>query len=102
MNGVVRFLMGVMLLLMAGFDVPLASETPLAGTDFPPLTLKSPQPTTRPDTERIHPLVRLLAKNGTSVLEPNAHLYMATTCGACHDTAYIARNNYHARVGFTK
>jgi len=100
MRGVVRFLMGVMLLWVVCLDVTPASETPLAGTDLPPLTFKPSPPTSRSVAERIHPLVRLLAKNGTSVLESNAPLSLATTCGACHDTAYIARNNYHARVGF--
>ncbi len=100
MRGAVRFLMGVMLLWVVCLDVTPASETPLAGTDLPPLTFKPAPPTSRSVTERIHPLVRLLAKNGTSVLESNAPLSLATTCGACHDTAYIARNNYHARVGF--
>jgi hypothetical protein len=74
----------------------------VSATDFPPLTLKSTGPTTQSKTESIHPLIRLLTKNGESVLKTNAPLCLATTCGACHDTDYITRNNYHAQVGFNE
>ena len=56
------------------------------------------QPAT-PAPSPIHPVFPLLDADGTNVLESGAAVSTMTTCGGCHDTAFIAANNFHADAG---
>ncbi|HMR67016.1 MAG TPA: hypothetical protein PKE64_23650, partial [Anaerolineae bacterium] len=50
----------------------------------------------------MHPTFPLLDASGTNVLESRAPLSTLKTCGGCHDTAYIARHNFHADAGLSQ
>ncbi|MGD2268753.1 MAG: hypothetical protein PVI06_00020 [Desulfobacterales bacterium] len=76
-----------------------ASDRSPAESEFPPLTLKQLKPIPEAATKRIHPSLRLLDQDGKNVLKSGAPLSLMRTCGGCHDTTYIAQNNYHAQVG---
>lgn len=46
----------------------------------------------------MHPPVTLLDADGVSVLQSNAPISTAKTCGTCHDTAFIMANSAHSRA----
>jgi len=46
-----------------------------------------------------HPSFPLLDKQGQPVIESNRPLSTMTTCGACHDAAFIASSSDHASAG---
>ena len=52
-----------------------------------------------PQPAPIHPVFPLLDADGTNVLESGKPVSTMTTCGGCHDTAFIAANNFHSDVG---
>lgn len=67
----------------------------------PPVTLKVTGPRRSEPIGNIHPAVRLLDAGGQPLV-PGAEarpLSLAKSCGACHDTGFIAEHNYHAHVG---
>ncbi len=47
----------------------------------------------------IHPTFPLLDANGRNVLDSQAPVSTMQTCGACHDTAFIASHSFHADAG---
>jgi thiosulfate reductase cytochrome b subunit len=49
----------------------------------------------------LHPTFPLLDADGEHVLETGNPVSTITTCGQCHDTAFIAAHNYHNDVGFS-
>jgi thiosulfate reductase cytochrome b subunit len=49
----------------------------------------------------IHPVFPLLDAAGDNVLDSGAAVSSMTTCGGCHDTAFIAANSDHADAGLT-
>ncbi|GAB4129095.1 hypothetical protein [Thermopirellula anaerolimosa] len=49
-----------------------------------------------------HPPLLLLDDQGRNVLSTNRPVSAAKTCGACHDTDYIARHCYHADLGIDR
>ena len=49
----------------------------------------------------IHPTFPLLDENGAHVLQSGGAVSAMTTCGRCHDTAYISSHSYHADVGLS-
>lgn len=55
-------------------------------------------PTTLPQPQ-YHPSFTILDENGVNVLESDAPLSTLTTCGQCHDTAFIERHSFHADLG---
>lgn len=57
----------------------------------------TPQPT--PPAAPIHPVFPLLDDGADNVLESGRAVSTMTTCGGCHDTAFIAANFYHADAG---
>ena len=72
----------LMAILLAGWGVAAESaEAPV--TPRPPM----------------HPRIKLVDKNGRSVIESNGPVSTLHTCGSCHDTQYIAGHSYHASVG---
>jgi len=57
------------------------------------------EPAATPAPSPIHPVFPLLDAAGANVLESGAAVSTMTTCGGCHDTAFIAANNFHSDVG---
>ena len=55
--------------------------------------------TDTPAAAPIHPVFPLLGAAGDNVLDSGAPVSTMTTCGGCHDTAFIAANNFHSDVG---
>ncbi len=49
----------------------------------------------------IHPNFPLLDSGGVNVLESGAPVSTMQTCGACHDTDYIASHSFHADLGLS-
>lgn len=47
----------------------------------------------------IHPAFPLLDGQGENVLQSGQAVSTMNTCGACHDTAFIAQHSYHADLG---
>ena len=47
----------------------------------------------------MHPIFPLLDAAGDNVLDSGRAVSTMTTCGGCHDTAFIAANSDHADVG---
>jgi thiosulfate reductase cytochrome b subunit len=47
----------------------------------------------------IHPAFALLDEQGENVLESDGPVSTVTTCGQCHDTAFIQEHSYHADLG---
>jgi thiosulfate reductase cytochrome b subunit len=76
------------LILPAGLLAALAVRQAAAQTAEPPATLGSP----------VHPSVALLDAAGTSVLASGQPVSTLTTCGQCHDTAYIQQHNTHSQA----
>ena len=48
---------------------------------------------------QLHPTFALLDAEGNNVLETRQPVSTMTTCGTCHDTAFIASHSLHADVG---
>ena len=48
----------------------------------------------------IHPTFPFLDENGENVLDSGGAVSTMNTCGACHDTEFIAGHSYHASAGF--
>lgn len=79
-------LIGLILLSLA---LLLAFETVLAGSPAAPAQQTSP----------LHPTYALLDAAGVSVLESGQPVSTMQTCGACHDTQFIAEHSFHASAG---
>lgn len=90
LNGIVT---GGLLALMIG--ALLLGGVALAQENEPPAPAPTPVPAP------IHPAFPILDADGVHVLESGNPASTMTTCGGCHDTAFIAANNYHADVGLS-
>jgi len=55
-----------------------------------------------PSGSPFHPTFPLLDEMGENVLDSGAPVSTMETCGACHDTAFIAEHSYHADVGLSE
>ncbi|MCC7137641.1 MAG: hypothetical protein IT460_04350 [Planctomycetes bacterium] len=51
------------------------------------------------DRSTTHPAVELLDAQGRPVLGSGAPVSPRTTCGACHDTSFVAAHGYHVAAG---
>ena len=49
----------------------------------------------------IHPVFALLDAAGENVLESGQPVSTLQTCGQCHDTSFIAENNFHSDLGMS-
>ncbi len=49
----------------------------------------------------VHPTFPLLDADGQNVLDSHAALSVNKTCGACHDTAFIAAHAFHSDLGLS-
>ncbi len=56
------------------------------------------QPSSSDRISSLHPTFPLLDASGTNVLESGEAASTLTTCGACHDTAFITEHNAHEGV----
>jgi len=65
----------------------------------PPVSIRNLGPAAPAPETRMHPPVRFLDADGDPVVESGRPLSLRRTCGGCHDTAFIAKSNYHAQVG---
>jgi thiosulfate reductase cytochrome b subunit len=54
----------------------------------------------QPQLSPIHPTFPLLDENGDNVIESGGAISTMNTCGACHDTDFIAQHSFHASLGF--
>ncbi|MBU2515154.1 cytochrome b/b6 domain-containing protein [bacterium] len=54
------------------------------------------------DQTSMHPQIPLVDLNGTHVLTSGNPVSTMKTCGACHDTDYIEKHNYHALLGLNE
>lgn len=61
----------------------------------------APQTTPTPATVIMHPLFPLLDDQGVNVLDSGRAVSTMTTCGACHDAAFIANHSFHADLGLS-
>ena len=58
-----------------------------------------PEAAPTPAASPIHPVFPLLDAGGENVLDSGNAISPMTTCGGCHDTAFIAANNFHSDAG---
>ncbi len=89
---VVFFSFGLAFVLTA-----LASDE--ASEGVPPLTIKHLRSDIVKRQRDLHPDIKLLDKDGNSVAATGNPVSAMKTCGDCHDTEYIEKNNYHSSVG---
>ena len=68
---------------LVGLDIVAASTNPIGMKQISPL----------------HPTFPILDQDGTNVLESNGPVSPMRTCGACHDTEFIAKHSFHADAG---
>ena len=52
--------------------------------------------------QTMHPAVKLLDENGVPVIQSQNPVSTMKTCGACHDTEFIAGHSYHSQVGMNE
>lgn len=52
-------------------------------------------------TSPMHPTFALRDAAGRNVLDSQEPVSTGKTCGACHDTAYIAKHSFHADLGYS-
>ncbi|MEZ5064240.1 MAG: cytochrome b/b6 domain-containing protein [bacterium] len=64
-----------------------------AGASEPHATAHADDP-----ARTIHPTFPLLDRNGEHVLDSGAGVSPTATCGQCHDTAFIAEHDLHAKI----
>ncbi|MEZ4518832.1 MAG: hypothetical protein R3C44_19110 [Chloroflexota bacterium] len=57
------------------------------------------QPPSTAEASPIHPAFSLLDAEGANVLESGQPISTMSTCGACHDTAFIESHSFHTDVG---
>lgn len=76
----------------------IAAGAVLVGDAAAALALRS-QPAQTADASTFHPAFALLDANGGNVLDSGLPVSTMETCGACHDTDYIASHNGHADTG---
>jgi len=64
--------------------------------------IQAQEPTTAPNqtsASPLHPVFPLLDADGVNVLTSGGALSTMQTCGACHDTDFIASHSFHSSVG---
>ena len=61
--------------------------------------LVNPPPPPEPTGSTMHPTFALLDGDAANVLSSGRPVSTLTTCGQCHDSAFIVEHNYHATVG---
>jgi thiosulfate reductase cytochrome b subunit len=81
------------LAMLAGAAI-LAGAAPAAAAPASAAT----QPFPAAQASALHPVFPLLDANGDNVLDSGAPISTMQTCGACHDTAFIAEHNAHEGV----
>jgi len=59
------------------------------------------EPVAAPAASPIHPVFPLLDATGDNVLDSGGAVSTMTTCGGCHDTAFIVANSDHADAGLS-
>lgn len=59
------------------------------------------QPAPVPAADTLHPLFPLLDNQGDNVLNSGQAVSTMTTCGACHDAAFIADHSFHTDLGLS-
>ncbi|MCA9978835.1 MAG: hypothetical protein KC413_23910, partial [Anaerolineales bacterium] len=84
-------LAGIGLLLAA----LLAQQAVLAQEDGETAVTTLPQP-------QYHPSFTILDEDGVNVLDSGAPISTLTTCGQCHDTAFIEQHSFHADLGLSE
>jgi thiosulfate reductase cytochrome b subunit len=84
------------LLLTIGLYL-IAVGVAVASSDAPP-----PAEPRAAAVSPLHPAFVLLDADGQPVLTSGQPLSTMTTCGSCHDTAFIAEHSFHADVGLSE
>jgi hypothetical protein len=83
----------IVMVVVSTATIASAAEAP------PPVTLEHAGPEPRRREKPIHPPVVLLDEDGGEVRASGGPLSLMKSCGACHDTGFIAEHNYHAQAG---
>ena len=86
--GKISILTGISLLVITGI-ILITNQVVSARSSDSPAEQTSP----------IHPTFELLDEDGVNVLESNKPISTMNTCGACHDTDFIAEHSYHVSTG---
>lgn len=86
-------------LIMAAVMLPGTVISSEGYNDGPPLTLSRTGPKARITLKSIHPPVPFLNEYGAKIIDAGGPLSLTVSCGACHDTDFISRKNYHSQVG---
>jgi hypothetical protein len=73
----------------------------LGALALPPVFAQREQPAP-PPANTMHPTFPLLDAAGDNVLASGAPVSTMETCGACHDTAFIAGHSFHADAGLSQ
>jgi thiosulfate reductase cytochrome b subunit len=73
----------------------------LAGLWLLSIGLLVAQPAQAQAAAPLHPTFKLLDETGENVLKTGNPVSTMQTCGACHDTAFIASHSFHTDVGLS-
>ncbi len=84
------------LLLLSGFALVLISAAVLLGQGYASAKLSSSE---LAQASPLHPGFPFLDGDGVNVLDSGKPVSTMNTCGACHDSSFIADHSYHVSVG---
>lgn len=62
----------------------------------------SPSPNLAEQASPLHPPIPFVDENGTNVLDSGKPVSTMNTCGACHDTDFIATHSFHVDAGLNE
>ncbi len=99
----VLLLVGVLMLLsvLAGAPAAVAQDAAATPAGTSTGSFVPPAAEVQNDASPLHPTFALLDVDGANVLESGKPVSPMQSCGACHDTSFIAQHSFHSDLGLS-